>query len=400
MRDADETMFPSNLLPLRIGDIFDYASVKDIMERGLANGSRAATLLPLPLQNHLQQHTQHSHNNMPSCISVVRLGPDNVSAGMLRNAVLDFFGKKHGDAPSNDRLHVANKYFDAQIFLLASESSNSTTDQDLPLKEDGIILVFDAAQSNPDRPLLDAAASFGALGPVHDAAVAVGGGDLLRLCVGVTGGAMDATELRGQDYEKEYARRIHWCLDRGYEYVECDLSPEALLQGHDQRDKEGFARIVEALEGTMWSSAVMKKRDQLKKSYQEDRQQLEQPSEYVPPDPSMLLNNDQTREEQARQAIMEQSGIKEDGESLSNGQENISPDQSQQDREQERMFDNLESALRQAASIREMSRSGELSDDDRRKRAGDAANLLMSLMMQGGLDDESEAEDESPGGND
>uniref|UniRef100_A0A7S3L416 Uncharacterized protein n=1 Tax=Amphora coffeiformis TaxID=265554 RepID=A0A7S3L416_9STRA len=340
-----------------------------------------------------------------SCVSVLRLGPthDNVSAGMLRNAVLDFFAKKLGPeaVPSNDTFRVTNKYFDAQILLktiLDTNESNDDSDENLPHKEDGIILVFDAAKSNPDLPM-DAAASFGSLGLAHDKAVQVGGGDLLRLCVGVTIGSMGAAELRGQSYEKEFARRVNWCLDRGYEYVECDLSPEAIGQGHEARDKEGFARVVEAIGGTMWSSAVMNKSKKtvLKKSYEEETAQMERENKYVPPDPSMLLGNDAAREDQARQAILEQSGIAHEGEAiLDGGGENVNPDRSQQEREreQERMFDNLESALRQASSIREMSRTADLSDDDRRKRAGDAASLLMTLMQQVGMDDETDNEQE------
>jgi len=43
------------------------------------------------------------------------------------------------------------------------------------------------------------------------------------------------------------------------EYVEADLSEKGISSGHDARDKEGFARIVEAISGTVWSSAVMEK---------------------------------------------------------------------------------------------------------------------------------------------
>lgn len=348
-----------------------------------------------------------------SCISVVRLGPtdDNICAGMLRNSILDFFARQQGaDAvPSNDTFCVSNKYFDAQVLLRGIEesSNNDTTttanvQQGAPPKEDGIILVFDAAKSNPDL-VVDTAASFGSLGMVHDEAVKHGAGDLLRLCVGVTIGPMQAAELRGQAYEKEYARRINWCLDdgRGYEYVECDLSPEAIVQGHEAHDKEGFARVIEAISGTMWSSAVMNKtkKTALKQSYQEESAQIaEQENDYVPPDPSMLLGDEEAREERARQAILEQRGIEQEGQVQLGGQENENPaqnSQQQREREQERMFDNLESALRQASSIREMSRAGELSDDDRRKRAGDAADLLMTLMQQAGVDDESEEEEEA-----
>ena len=153
-----------------------------------------------------------------SCISVVRLGPtdDNICVGMLRNAILDFFAKQQGAnaVPSNDTFCVSNKYFDAQILLREIGNNNNDdtlttkSQQNVPPKEDGIILVFDAAKSNPDL-VVDTAASFGSLGMVHDEAVKQGAGDLLRLCVGVTIGPMQAAELRGQAYEKEYARRIN-----------------------------------------------------------------------------------------------------------------------------------------------------------------------------------------------
>ena len=78
---------------------------------------------------------------------------------------------------------------------------------------------------------------------------------LLRLCVGVSLGPYAPHELRGHHHEQEYTKRVLWCLDRGYEYIEVDLSPT----GHEDRDKESFPRAIEAMQGTVWSSAVMRK---------------------------------------------------------------------------------------------------------------------------------------------
>ena len=39
--------------------------------------------------------------------------------------------------------------------------------------------------------------------------------------------------------------------------MEVDLSEEGLRGGFDVREKDGFARVVEAIGGTVWSSAVM-----------------------------------------------------------------------------------------------------------------------------------------------
>jgi hypothetical protein len=379
-----------------------------------------------------------------SCLSVVRIGPtsDNVSAGQLQRAILDFFTKQQppppqspsddtNDPAAQDCLRVSNRYFDAEILLRRVEDLVVSQDDDdeqtkdseglPPWKEDGMILVLEdgEAPSPFDGP---SPSSLGALAGVHDRAVAAGGGDLLRLCVAIRVGGQPP-----EDDPKEYARRIHWCLDRGYEYLPVDLAPEALAQGHDERDKEGFARLVEAVGGTMWSSAVLKKAQakRLVQSYAQEKQAVTAPVEtgvslvegnaYVPPDPSMLLalpdtsEEDLDREEKAREALLAQSGMvatpteeiylppSSDDATKPTGshQENLNPEptEQQQQREQERIFDNLDAALRQASSIRDMSRTADLSDDDRRQRAGDAAALLMSLMQNSGLDD-SEDEDE------
>jgi hypothetical protein len=434
-----------------------------------------------------------------TCQSVLRIGPtdDNVSATVLRNALIDFFSKKQqqqkqpgsdsatggndmGTADMDDnnmmtdyRFQVSNRYFTADILLknvnelyssTASSASSSSIKNDaknendnnnnkrgssLALKEDGIILVFDAARSNPDLPM-SMAASFDSLDSVHDRAVAMnsnssdknddssgGAGDLLRLCVGVSIGVLHESELRGKNAEQEYSRRILWCLDRGYEYVEADLSVAGMAKGHDVRDKDGFARIVEAISGTVWSSAVMAatKKKQLQQTYTADKKKAllldnndsdhgnntvgeeeeeEEENLYVPPDPSLLTTSlvskesDAAREEMARQALLEQSDIKEpvegdegyllpaaaDDETATFPGTNVDAAKLRQQRleeqEQEQNFARLEGALRQATSLRDMAMSGTMSDEDRRKRAGDAAVMLMSLM---GMDDDDADDD-------
>ena len=396
-------------------------------------------------------------------LSVLRFGPthENVSATILKNAVLDHFHRKHqellvaietdvdesaaqggneqGDQQgtlsetTGGRFQVANRYFKAQLIFQSVDNPIAEGDNAAGLevtdglfhKEDGIVLAFDAARSNPDLPM-SLAASFDSLNSVHDRAVENGGGDLLRLCVGVSMGPMDASELRGREYEEEYSRRILWCLDRGYEYVEADLSPQGLAKGHDERDKEGFARIVEAIAGTVWSSAVMEKSktQQLKQSYQETAQQqriaddedgkTNEENNYLPPDPSLLaksldpsLNNgdseekemekaaeisDEARLEQARQALLQDSEAEDDDRLLSTTDDACDREKIAKERDQERRMDQLDGALKQAASIREMSRSGKMTDEERRQRAGDAAVVLMNLMHSMGLDEDDDSE--------
>eukprot|EP00543_Licmophora_paradoxa_P018034 CAMPEP_0202472894 /NCGR_PEP_ID=MMETSP1360-20130828/89215_1 /ASSEMBLY_ACC=CAM_ASM_000848 /TAXON_ID=515479 /ORGANISM="Licmophora paradoxa, Strain CCMP2313" /LENGTH=55 /DNA_ID=CAMNT_0049099579 /DNA_START=1 /DNA_END=168 /DNA_ORIENTATION=- len=51
--------------------------------------------------------------------------------------------------------------------------------------------------------------------------------------------------------------------------------------------------------------------------------------------------------------------------------------------------------MRQASRIRDMSRNGELTDDERRQRAADAAELMMDLMDKMGLEDDGDDEGEA-----
>ena len=61
---------------------------------------------------------------------------------------------------------------------------------------------------------------------------------------------------------------------------------------------------------------------------------------------------------------------------------------SREDLEAEKLLQKMESVLKEATQIREASKSGVLSDDERRERAGEAALALVNLMGEFGLDDD------------
>lgn len=332
---------------------------------------------------------------MSSVTSVLRLGPAeaNSSTELVRNAlVAHFSATKESDAPKHT-LCLSNRYFSAQVLL---RDVGSLDDTEL-YKEDGVVLVFDDDRASMRKSGMTTT-SFDRLALVHQQAEEVHQcGELLRLCIGVRLGAF---EKNGKEYENEYSRRVLWCLDRGYEYVEADMSDEGMAQGHDERDKDGFARIVEAIASTVWSSAQMEKKKQteLKKSYQEDKQLLSKQEEeeeespaYVPPDPSNFpeittTTTDADEKELAKrqQAILNEAKL----ESEAVSQQDI--DQTQQ----EKAFASLESVIQEAQRIRDASVSGRLSDDERRQRASDAATLMMGLMNQLDFGEESEGEQE------
>ena len=84
--------------------------------------------------------------------SIVRIGPNdsNLSAQLLRNAITSFFNKNATDSTEDkdSSFVIRNKYFNANVALKNLEEEQDETASDA--KEDGIILVFDAVQSNPD----------------------------------------------------------------------------------------------------------------------------------------------------------------------------------------------------------------------------------------------------------
>ena len=370
-----------------------------------------------------------------SLSSVVRLGPidNNLSTQLLRTAIISFLTENADDEcdNSNDNLKannshivIQNKYFSADVILedIQQEEEEEFTSNNDNNKEDGIILVFDALQCNPDRCINTGnssitgggggggGATFDSLGSIHQQAIDNNTcGDLLRLCVGVS-----LVDLSPCD-QKEYSRRVLWCLDNGYEYIEANISKEGQLIGHDDRDKDGFARIIEAIQGTVWSSAIMSasKTKKLTDSYadgksmidQQQNQQKEDTEEnlYVPPDPSMLLNqtlNQKTTVQQQDDAIKSKSKNVDDvtdipinddcidGFGLNLFRDEGKGEGSREDLEAEKLLEKMESVLKEATQIREASKSGVLSDDERRERAGEAALALVNLMGEFGLDDD------------
>ncbi|GAX23683.1 hypothetical protein FisN_12Hh258 [Fistulifera solaris] len=356
-----------------------------------------------------------------TCLSVLRFAsPTTIEGGGLPPSALPFqrltdriiqhfsASNETNDPPSMNVIQISNRYFTAQVALLSEEATQQSTLH----KEDGIVLVWDDDHAIADWiQLLNAA---------HEQLEAAGGGDLLRLCVGIstTTTTTTTTTTRSQrtpkEIEETYSQRVLWCLDRGYEYIPaCDLSDEGVSRGHGERDKEGFARLVEAIQGTVWSSAVMATSTQhkLKSAYQETLAAVEQldqkiennnddidedrMNQYVPPDPSMLLvsinKEDEEREKKAQEALMKDVNEETTDQSTVSGvQESTQTASHEEGRVNERLFNQFEGAIQEASRIRDLSRSGQLSDEERRQRAGDAAMMLVNLLDQMGYDDDDE----------
>lgn len=389
--------------------------------------------------------------------SIIRLGPidDNLSAQLLRNAICSFFKKKNydrkeeGDDKDDDddakciknddnlkgcsRLAIHNKYFNASIILKDIENEQEE-DSEKNSVEDGIILVFDAVKSNPDRlnkdrsSVAQSGVTFDSLQYAHQKSLSNNScGDLLRICVGVSLAELSPSEIRGKDHEKEYSQRILWCLDNGYEYIEADLSEAGTLKGHNDRDKDGFARIIEAIEGTVWSSATMptSKSNKLKGSFASSKEKIEEnecigteckgsflveeneerkENKYEPPDPPLstptAFQNQAT--EQIRKDVTSIKSDKNDDVGDTKIEDSVASifgfneveGIDAEDINEDKLFVQMESVLKEASQIREASKNGILSDEERRERAGDAALALVNLMGKFGLNNDDDDSDD------
>jgi hypothetical protein len=364
---------------------------------------------------------------MADC-SIVRIGPitgtDDCGATFLRDAILRHFQRVDGGgANDNDQsasLTISNRYFTANVALLgldetisydnlSSGSNDNGSSISTTVEEDGILLVFDDRSSH----------SFDSLGHIHDTFVVPSAiGDLLRMCIGThasTDNDVDGYNTASIIDKDEYSRRVLWCLDRGYEYVSVDLSTRGMTTGFDVRDKDGYARVIEAIETCMWSCRIMKSSpdgavqsssvvQQRAKGFNGDsvagiNNKIDDTGVTMSDTTIIPLMTDDEREKAAIASLMKgvangdgngdyiPPSLDEDGESMRRQQQ-------QQQREEEISFHQLEKVLTEAKSIREASRSNaNMSDEERRARAGDAAMKLMGLLDRLGFDDNDDDED-------
>eukprot|EP00978_Attheya_sp_CCMP212_P001001 scaffold2065_cov39-Attheya_sp.AAC.2 len=212
-------------------------------------------------------------------------------------------------------------------------------------------------------------------------------------------------------------KRIQKNTNKSIPGVSCGIQ-----QGHEAREKDGFARVVEAVQGTVWSSAIMHAQQKQETRPQQQQQQQHEGdviatgsnNEYEPPPTSLPVISDEeskAREAKARTTLLQEGGIIK-GENGNNGLATDYIDDGtaaatkdndlllKNDKQAEKIMSDMESALSEANRIRDMSKAGELSNGDRRQRAADAAMLLMNLMTQMGDDDDEENDNSDDDDND
>ena len=376
-------------------------------------------------------------------ISNIRIDGDLDHVDILRDALIKHFSPQselsRGESSpklcieKRNIITLSNKYFSAKICLDSINSFHEVKDeqeskQDIFSKEDGFIIVFSSEHTENAIP------SF--LTPLHQRALDMNQcGDLLRLCVCVTNTDTSSSnkgtkkELTKKEIEHVYSQRVLWCLDRGYEYVEADLSAHGVSTGFDEREKDGFARIIEAFQGTVWSSALMHKRSTSNENRQQQQQQQQQTRNQENDDNdntqsqnSLLYKTNEMRMDFSSISSTNQSSndvsstvpkvplnhsdisstiplsaSAKDNENLRFNLENEEKyDESHfQSSKLDADFNNLESVIKDATRIRQDARDNKLSDEERRKKAAETAMKLLELM-----DFDDDDDDDSEDGDD
>lgn len=350
---------------------------------------------------------QASSSSLSSCTSVVRIGGptgSEVAIGIIQKQLLHHF--QHSSGNDDERcplIQFNNKYFDAFVRLksiLDDKKKENDDDCDDPIneKEDGVILIFPSDNASID--------TFTEIHNqmetnIHDL------GDTLRLCLTTTtiNNNSTTTTMTKKEEEELYSQRVLWCLDHGYEYIDVDLSQEGLTSGFDNREKDGFARVVEAMRGTVWSSAIMKSRSS--KCATTSTSSITDVNNNITrsdPNKCMSMCSEQktmTKDDNCEHQNVNNNIGNQESETTkdkiysinTNTQEEETRKDDEDDAKREKILDDIEQVMKEASRIRKESRNGEMTDDERKKRAGDAASMLLGLLDQIGFGDDNEEED-------
>lgn len=283
---------------------------------------------------------------MAFCTSVLRLSSETGFDSehiktIFNNAIL-----LHLDGNKDDFIYVNNKYFDSQVQLNKIHPSQNFKINHQFL-DDGILLLFDVSSHS----------NFDLLTNIHTSAESSGQcGKLIRLCIGIKEGDLI-------DNCEPYSRRAIWCLDRCFEYVEADLSNNGIQSGHLNREKNGFPRICEAINCTIWSNSILHaKRKKLEKSF-ESRIYLQSNFLHIGEKnikENMLLKSSVTHDIRITNKFYKRNEEKNSNRFMD--------------------INYLEKVIIEAKQIRMASKNKILSDNERKKRASDAAFMLVNLL--------------------
>jgi hypothetical protein len=181
-----------------------------------------------------------------------------------------------------------------------------------------------------------------------------------------------------------------WAVDHGFEYVEVDESH--LVQGWQEREKDGLPRLMEAIQSTMWTCLKKKNihavhvQEQASSSSSDKGENVFQFGE-ASTKTTVAVERDAARRQIALEALDNATtgSVRPTNVASTSGEvghENVGEDHDVED-----FSDIMEKAKR----LRDEATAGNMSDDERRRKAAEMALQLAKMMN---LDDDDYDDDE------
>lgn len=313
--------------------------------------------------------------------------------------------------PTESKLSIelSTKYYTAklQFHILPNDELVEPTSKSESILEDAeaIIIVLDASRDGPDFHLASQWVGKYLHGLNLDTMLLIsnkcdlsssgyipgmnqespGGADLKLATIAVDQSSAEAST----EHFARMERNALWSIDNGLEHVECSaLHP---LAGIESREKQGIARILEALESTMWSSMVKPKSALTSKAMEISREHTSQ----ISPKPPL---GEKEIDDQPKSEVVPINSGSCDNEECSRPSDALEKKTSDAEKSLDSLFRPLDidsifgegdgdldigKLMQQMRMTKERAQTGNLSDEERRRAAADMAMRLMSMLNFG-----------------
>jgi len=174
---------------------------------------------------------------------------------------------------------------------------------------------------------------------------------------------------------------ILWSIDNNYEYIDIDCNDiNNIIITNDSREKEGFPRLIEALESTMWSSMQRK-----------DRSSLSISSSSITTTTTATTDNliiEETFTNETEQNTKKEYKIHMDSNDKFVLEVDNTNDVDDDDNDEDVFYKNFSEVIEKAKDVRAQVLAGNISDQERRENAAKIALQLAKMIELDGDDDD------------
>jgi len=185
--------------------------------------------------------------------------------------------------------------------------------------------------------------------------------------------------IKYNDICNDISSLVLWSVDNGYEYIDIDSNDSSSISIiSDSREKEGFPRLIEALEATMWSSLQMK--DKV----------ITTTSSIT----SEILISEQTSTIKEEQIVSSEEKTNREYKIHMDSNNKLILEVEDDIDEEDVFYKNFSDVIEKAKDIRAQVLSGNLSDKERRDNAAAIALQLAKMIDLNDDDDDDDDDDD------